>query len=272
MRIAIGKIGALALALGAPAIAEPPGETRQIAAITTDEQRAALAAEQRGDGKAAIAAADRLFGLAQASHGRGPAYAQALLSTAWQVRSQFSSAAEFLALPEPTAEQLAVHQLWRALRIEAMGRDGQIDAAEAELHLMRLEALRDKLAETSIPQLRIAQHVAVARIEFAKKNYRGAAQRFTRAAELQAKAGPDEVWHQPLDLSLGAALLKAGDGQAARAAFGRALARQPDNLWALWGRAQAEKTTGNAAAANATVAEVERRWVGDRKWLTLDRL
>lgn len=263
---------AAVILLQVPAGAQPAVDSRQIASLDIDEQRAALAAEQRGDAKAALAAADRLDALARASSARGPAYVQALLSTAWQVRSQFLSSTEFLARPEPTADQLAVHQLWRALRIEAMARDGRTDAAEQELHLMRREAIRDKLAGASNPQLRIAEHVAVGRLNYAQKNYRGAAQRFARAAEVEGRAGAGAVWHQPLDSSQGAALLKAGDAQAARAAFGRALARQPDNLWALWGRAQADKALGDAAAANAALAEVQRRWAGDPKWLTLDRL
>lgn len=257
-----------------PASAKPPSDARQIAAVWTDEQRVALDAEQRGDAAAALAAVDRLEALAHASAARGPAYVQALLATAWQVRSQFSTSAALLARPEPTSDQLALHMIWRALRIEALARDGQVGAAHDELALMRKEGMRDKLIGSSIPQLRIAEHVAVARIDFAMKNYRGAAQRLSRAVEIEAKAGAGEppAWHQPLDSGLGAALLKAGDAGPASAAFARALARRPDNLWVLWGRAQAQRAMGDADASKATLAEVDRQWHGDRKWLTLDRL
>jgi hypothetical protein len=256
------------------AAARPQDETRQFASVWTADQRAAFDAEQRGDAAGAIAAAARLESMATSSRTRGPAYAQALLSTAWQVRSQFSTPAEFLARPEPTSDQLALHALWRALRIEAMARGGQTGQAHDELLLMRKEALRDKLIDSDIPLLRIAEHVAVARIELANKNYRGAAQRFARAAEIEAKIGAGEppVWHQPLDSSLGAALLRAGDARPAFEAFTRALAHQPDNVWVLWGRAQAQKASGNSVGSNASMKEVDRRWIGDRKWLTLERL
>jgi tetratricopeptide (TPR) repeat protein len=252
--------------------AQAPADSRQIAPVVTDEQRAAITAEEKGDAVAALAAADRLEALARASAARGPAYAQALLATAWQVRTQFLAADALLARPEPTSDQLAVHQLWRLLRVAAMAREGRTDAAEKELHLMRLEALRDRMGTGANPQIRIAEHVAIGRLNFAQKNYRGAAQRFARAVEIEAKLGAGEGWHQPPDSALGAALLKAGDAREARAAFGRALARRPDNLWALWGRAQADKALGDTAAAERTLAEVERRWAGDRQWLSLDRL
>lgn len=232
-----------------------------VSQTVADASRAALAAEQAGDGKAALAAADRLDGSRE--------YAR--MALALQVRSQFLSPAAFLALREPTSDQLLLHQIWRALRIEAMARAGQVGEARAELMLMRKEAMRDKFLGNEPPELRIAEHVAVARINFAMKNYRGAATRFERAAEIQSKSGAP-VWHQPLDSALGAALLKAGDAQAASAAFGRALARQPDNVWALWGRAKAQAATGNAAGSAAKLAEIDKLWKGDKALLTLDRL
>lgn len=226
-----------------------------------DDQSAALAAEQVGDAKAAFAAADRLE--ASRDYSRQ--------SLALQVRAQFLGGAGVLALREPTSDQLLLHQIWRALRIEAMARAGQLDEARAELVLMRKESHRDKFHGNEPPQLRIAEHVAVARINFAMKNYHGAAQRFERAAEIQAKSDIP-LWHQPLDSALGASLLKAGDAQAASAAFGRARAYQPGNVWVLWGHARAQAATGDAAGSAATLAQVDRLWKGDRALLTLDRL
>jgi tetratricopeptide (TPR) repeat protein len=225
------------------------------------DQRAAIGAEQTGDAPAALAAAGRLE--------KSGAYADQ--SLALQIRAQFLPAAEFLKVPEPTSDQLLLHQIWRALRIEAMARAGQADKAREEFVLMRKEGHRDDFYGKEPPQLRVAQHVAIARMDYAAKNYRGAAQRFSRAAEIEAKAdGP--IWHQPLDSALGASLLKAGDARGAYEAFGRALARQPDNVWVLWGRAQAQAALGDAAASAATLAQVDRLWKGDKALLTLDRL
>ncbi|NNM77261.1 hypothetical protein HJG53_10130 [Sphingomonas sp. ID1715] len=263
---------AATLLISSAGTAQPDAGSKRLEAVLVDEQRAALSAEARGDAAGALAAAERIEVLARASAARGPAYVQGLMLAVWQVRSQFLSPAAFLALPEPTSDQLLLHQIWRGLRIEAMARAGRTDEGEEELHLMRLEALRDKL-DAAIPQLRIVQHVAVGRLEFAQKNYRGAAQRFQRAAEIERQApAADPLWHQPLDAALGAALLKAGEPREARAAFVRALARRPDNLWALWGRAQADRALGATQAAADAEARVQKAWAGDRKWLSMDRL
>lgn len=232
-----------------------------VSQTVADDQRVALAAEQVGDAKAALAAADRLD--------RSADHAQK--SLALQIRSQFLTSAEVLALREPTSDQLLLHQIWRALRIEAMARAGQVGEARDELMLMRKESHRDKFYGNEPPQLRIAEHVAVARINYAMKNYRGAATRFERAAEIEAKSDTP-LWHQPLESALGASLLRAGDAQAASAAFGRALARRPDNVWVLWGRAKAQAGTGDAAGSARTLAEVDKLWKGDKTLLTLDRL
>jgi tetratricopeptide (TPR) repeat protein len=232
-----------------------------VALSQTGEQRAAISAEQKGDARAALAAASRLE--------KSTDYIGR--SLALQIQAQFLSSAEFLALPEPTSDQLLLHQIWRALRIEAMARAGEVTKARDELTLMRKEAVRDKFVGNEPPQLRIAQHVAVARINYAIKNYRGAAQRFERAAEIESKADAP-IWHQPLDSAVGASLLKAADAHAAYAAFGRALARQPGNVWVLWGRAQAQAAVGDAAASAATLEQVGKLWKGDKASLTLDRL
>jgi len=230
------------------------------------------AAEQRGDAATALAGAAQLEAAFNTGSPHGADYAQALLSTALQARAQFGTAADLLALPEPHAGQPVLRQVWRALRAEALAREGRIEEARAEIFIMRRERLRDTLPDEASPLLRIADHVAIGRINFATRNYRGAASRFARAAEIEATLDYREppIWHQPLDSALGAALLKAGDPRAAKAAFDRALLRRPGNAWAYWGRAQAEAALRQDN--RATLAEVDKRWGGDRKWLVLERL
>ena len=229
------------------------------------------AAEQRGDAATALAAAAQLEA-ASGAHPRGPVFAQVLLVTALQARAQFGTAADLLRLPEPHAGQPVLRQVWRALRAEALAREDRIAGARQEIFLMRRERLRDEPDEEAMPLIRIADHMAIGRINFATGNYRGAATRFARAAEADAALPYREppAWHQPPEAALGAALLKAGDARGGKAAFDRALARRPGSAWALWGRAQAESALGQDN--RATLAEVDRRWAGDRKWLTLQRL
>lgn len=230
------------------------------------------AAEQRGDASAALSAASQMQAAFKEPSSRGADYAQALLATALQARAQFSTSADLPGWPEPNAQQPALRQIWRALRAEVFAREGKIAEARQEIFVMRRERLRDAPSGALMPLIRIADHVAIGRINFATKNYRGAATRFARAAEIEAQLEYREppLWHQPLNAALGAALLKAGDARGAKAAFDRAIASRAGSPWVLWGRAQAEAALGQDNGS--TLAEVDKRWAGDRKWLTLERL
>jgi tetratricopeptide (TPR) repeat protein len=230
------------------------------------------AAEQRGDAAAALAGAAQLEAAFRTPHPRGAAYGQALLATAMQARAQFGTAEELLKLPQPHSGQPVLRQIWRSLRAEALAREDRIAEARQEIVLMRRERMRDKPSSEAMPLIRIAEHMAIGRINFATRNYRGAASRFARAAEADAALPYREppAWHQPPEAALGAALLKAGDAGGAKAAFDRALLRRPGNAWSIWGRAQAESALGRDN--RATLAQLDRSWAGDRKWLVLERL
>lgn len=232
------------------------------------------AAEQRGDAATALKAAGEMGAAFRGGSPRGADYAQAMLATALQTRAQFATAADLAAWPEPNSEQPALRQVWRALRAEVLARDGKIAEARAEIFLMRRERLRDDPEGALMPLIRIADHMAIGRINFAMKNYRGAATRFARAAEAYAKVEYREppIWHQPPEAALGAALLKAGDARGARAAFERALVDRPGSPWVLWGLSQSQTALGDQAGARATLARVDKAWAGDRRWLVLERL
>jgi tetratricopeptide (TPR) repeat protein len=79
-------------------------------------------------------------------------------------------------------------------------------------------------------------------------------------------------WYYPVHQSLGAALFRAGRLDEARAAFRTALVRTPNNGWALYGRARTERALGHRAEAAAAQAALARAWLGDPRWLRMDRL
>jgi TolA-binding protein len=59
----------------------------------------------------------------------------------------------------------------------------------------------------------------------------------------------------------------------AEQSFLAALVRFPNNGWALFGLAEAQRRQGDAAGARATDAALERAWLGeDRNPLQLSRL
>jgi Flp pilus assembly protein TadD len=71
---------------------------------------------------------------------------------------------------------------------------------------------------------------------------------------------------------LGAALFRAGQHQQARDAFAVALKQAPNNGWALYGLAAAERSLGRREEAKAADGALSKAWSGDRAWLRMDRL
>ena len=232
------------------------------------------AAEQVGDAKTALAAAGQLEAAFKGGSPRGNDYAQALLGTAMQTRSQFATTEEMLAIPAPNASMPVLRQIWFALRAEALARDGRIAEARREVSQMRAERRRVSFDKDFKAEVRIAETMALGRIAAARGDTRAAIRFLAQAEAIDAKLPYREppAWHQPIDAAVGAQWLKAGNGVAAKAAFDRALVRRPGSPWALWGRAQAEAAMGDSAASMATRAEVDRLWKGDKAALRLERL
>ncbi len=79
-------------------------------------------------------------------------------------------------------------------------------------------------------------------------------------------------WYYPVSQSLGAALYRAGRYDEARQAFTAALAKYPGNGWALYGLASSEQKLGRRAQAAAATAALNRAWMGDPKWLRMERI
>ena len=70
-------------------------------------------------------------------------------------------------------------------------------------------------------------------------------------------------WYYPVRQSLGAALYRAGRYDEAREAFTAALAKAPNNGWALYGLAASERALGRRAQAAAARMALGRAWSGD---------
>lgn len=231
------------------------------------------AAEQIGDRDAALAMARELVAAIPAERALKVGYLQGGLAAAWYVRSQFLPAAEFLSLPAPDPRLLRLTATWHALRAEAHGRLADRRGLETELRAVTRLRQRGRFDEPVDRLLRLAAHVARGRLAFAGALYPQAVAHF-RAAEREQNGFTyyePPLWHQPVQSALGAALLKAGDSNAARWAFQRALDERPGNAWALWGLAQAEASAGAGGAAR-TRATFERTWAGDPALVTFDRL
>jgi tetratricopeptide (TPR) repeat protein len=185
-----------------------------------------------------------------------------------------------LGMAEPDARlpyARAVRHYARALA-RAQQRDAR--AFEAEIAAMNAYKSHEGLAAmvaqgVPAPDLvQLAEHVARGKLHYAKGEFAASVEQYRKAAAVEATIPYTEpnYWYYPVRQSLGAALLAAGKPEEAREAFRGALVQAPDNAWALYGLSQSEARLGNAAEAAAAARAMKRVWLGDRRWLRMDRL
>jgi tetratricopeptide (TPR) repeat protein len=122
--------------------------------------------------------------------------------------------------------------------------------------------------------MQIAETVARARWASAHGRHADAARLYHEAIAIEGRIPYMEppYWYYPVHQSLGAALYSAGRYDEAQQAFTTALARSPNNGWALYGLAASERALGRKMQAAAAEAALRREWAGDPSWLRMDRL
>ena len=153
------------------------------------------------------------------------------------------------------------------------GFDRELAAMKA---LKASDAFADMVAQ-GVPApdlLTLAEAVARGRLATARGRHLEAADHYRRAAEIEATLPYQEppYWYYPVNQSLGAALYQAGRPAEAAVAFRYALAQTPNNGWALYGLARSEAAQGHADEAATAEAALRAAWLGDRRWLRMDRL
>ncbi len=233
------------------------------------------AAEQVGDRRTALKAADDLEASNLPAKLAGNVWGQGLLATALQARAQFARGpAEMLAIPEPDARLPNLRLLWRALRAESLGRAGRRAEAMRELAALRAARARARPQGDFVAMVKLAETIAMARIAEGSGNARAALRHLNAAAAIERRFSYNEPpnWHQPVDSAVGAVLLRTGDARGARAAFDRALLRRPGNVWAYWGRAQSEAALGDKQASAATLVQFRKLWAGESEAGILDQI
>ena len=122
--------------------------------------------------------------------------------------------------------------------------------------------------------LNLAETVARARFAADSKRLGQAIRLYRQAVAIEERIPYMEppYWYYPVHQSLGAALYRAGRFEDARAAFTTALARSPNNGWALFGLAASERALGRRPFALAAQSALDRVWAGDPHWLRMERL
>lgn len=237
-------------------------------------------AQMGGDAATALETAAKLDASIDLDVVRVAAALQPVKASAYFTHTQFSSPETILALPDPGDEFVLLKAMWHYARAVALSATQRTDAAQREIAALgAIEATADfaPLHASGVPAREVVQTarlVATGRLADARGKLREAVAAYREAVAIQDRLAYMEppYWYYPVRQSLGAALLRLGELDAARTAFEQSLQRTPNNGWALFGLQQVAQQRGDADAARELGRQLDRAWFGDRSGLDLARL
>lgn len=237
-------------------------------------------AQMAGDMDTALTEARRLRTVLDPETSARIAWVQLIDAAPFQALAQFAEPQTILAASAPDARlpyAVAMHHYARAVAYARLRDQRGFDRELSQLTALRSSgAFADMIAQ-GVPApdlLALAEAVARGRLATARGRHAEAASHYRRAADLEAGLPYTEppYWYYPVHQSLGAALYQAGRPDQAADAFRLSLAQTPNNGWALYGLARAEAAQGHAAEAAAAERSLKTAWLGDARWLRMDRL
>jgi tetratricopeptide (TPR) repeat protein len=237
-------------------------------------------AQMAGDGKAAVAAAEKLARVVTGEAARAIPWVQPIKAASYFAHAQFSAPRTILALGEPGDDLPFVKAMWHYARGVAYAGQKNVAAAQGEAEaIARIKAGTDFAALVAggvpVPDvLDLARHVVLARVALAEDKLEAARAAFEQAATLQDQLPYSEPphWYYPVRQSLGAVLVRLGQLDAAEEVFRASLVRAPNNGWALYGLGEVYRRNGRTDALAEVKRRLDRAWAGDRRRLDLARL
>ncbi|WP_022683463.1 tetratricopeptide repeat protein [Sphingobium bisphenolivorans] len=237
-------------------------------------------AQMAGDMATAIREAQRLETILDTGTSAKIAWVQAIHAAPYFAAAQFATPEQILSmrppddrLPYAVAMRHYARALAHAQRRNRVGFEEELANLSA---LRRSEALQPMI-DQGVPArdlLQLAATVALARWAQAGGRYHEAEKHYRKAVRIEEKIPYMEppYWYYPVQQSLGGVLYRQARYDEAIAAFTAALARSPNNGWALYGIAFSQRALGRWAHAAAAQAAFKRVWAGDPTWLRMDRL
>ena len=237
-------------------------------------------AQMAGDMDTALREARRLRTVLDPATSARIAWVQVIDAAPYQALAQFAAPRAVLAAPAPDARlpyAAAMRHYARAVAYAQLRDQRGFDHELAALNALKTSPAFADMVAQGVPApdlLALAEAVAHGRMAMARGRPAQAAEHYRRAADLEAALPYMEpaFWYYPVHQSLGAALYQAGRPDLAADAFRLALAQTPNNGWALYGLARAEVAQGRAAEAAAADQALRTAWLGDARWLRMDRL
>ena len=239
-----------------------------------------VSAFMTGDRATALDYAERLQGAVSNNAAENAGWIQLIKQAPYLVNAHLSEPETVLAMEDPGEAFPFVRAMWRYARGIALARSDRLDEARAEAAAI---AALDQRKDITYPEdiapavsgvLQIARHVVEGRIAEAEGNDAAAITAYQAAVAAQDTLPYLEppFWYYPVRQSLGAALMRADKPAEAHEVFQAALARVPNNGWALYGLMQAQKALGDEASLAETEKRFKEAWAGDPAALDMSRL
>ena len=239
-----------------------------------------MSALMGGDGPTTLSAANKLDRVITPDLLKAIGALQPVKSAPYFAHVQFSTPQTLLALPDPGPDFVLVRAMWHYARAVGHARSGAFDAAARDIAALdAIEKSGDFKAVTdwAIPGREIVQTaraVALARVADARGDLPGAITAYREAIAVQDALPYMEppYWYYPVRQSLGVALLRSGQPEAAEKVFRDSLARTPSNGWALRGLMEVYRKRGDQAALAAAQKQFAKTWLGNQAGPALSAL
>ncbi|WP_336986133.1 hypothetical protein [Altererythrobacter aquiaggeris] len=223
---------------------------------------------------------ERLAAILNEDIARALPWVQAIHAAPMFAQAQYGSPAAILALNAEPSSLDYVEAMRRYTRAVAYARAGDNAGFNTEIAALDSAAgspVFAEMAEGGFPAddlIAIAAHVARGRQSYAEGRFGEAADHYRAASKIERTIPYTEpaYWYYPVSQSLGAALYAAGDYAGSARTFRETLFYTPNNGWALYGLAKAERKLGNLKEAQAAEAVLGRIWQGSGELLRMDRL
>jgi tetratricopeptide (TPR) repeat protein len=237
-------------------------------------------AQMAGDMRTAVREARRLRTVLDPETSARLAWIQAIDAAPYMAMAQFAEPKAILAMP--AADPRLPYAAGMRHYARGVAYAGLRDRAGFDREMAAIESLRTSgglkaMIDQGVPAadlLMLAELVARGRFASAQGRLDEAITFYRRAAEIEASIPYQEpaYWYYPVKQSLGAALFRAGRHAEASDAFRGALAQTPNNGWALYGLGRSEAAQGHKLEAAAANKALSKAWIGDARWLRMDRL
>lgn len=237
-------------------------------------------AQMAGDMRTAVREAQRLRTVLDPETSARLAWIQAIDAAPYMAMAQFAEPKAILAMPpaDPRLPYAAgIRHYARSVAYAALRDRVGFDREMAAMESLRTSDALKGMIDQGVPAgdlLMLAELVARGRFASAQGRLDEAITFYRRAAEIEASIPYQEppYWYYPVKQSLGAALFRAGRHAEASDAFRGALAQTPNNGWALYGLGRSEAAQGHKLEAAAANKALSKAWIGDARWLRMDRL